>query len=122
MEEYTEAGPSLADSMPNGSASPEKLVAEKDERDSPFNQSLGDITATLLVALYACLSSDDWTALLPHIWRRYDETSANLQSVCASPRSSKRPLHSWQMTFLIMKCGEIIPSQLKNLVMSDIKG
>jgi len=41
-------------------------VAVKEYED--LRLSLSTTAASLLVAIHACLSKDDWTVLLPHLW------------------------------------------------------
>ncbi len=45
------------------------------------DQSSKDAAASVLVALHACLAIEDWTLLLPHVWRLADGPESSKKSV-----------------------------------------
>ncbi|WVQ78723.1 hypothetical protein IAT38_000810 [Cryptococcus sp. DSM 104549] len=65
---------------------------------------LTGVVPGLLVVVHACLSADDWEKLLPHLWERYG-TSAPAQK---------------EVAFLLEKCAEVIPAQLRGVIHSDL--
>lgn len=66
--------------------------------------SMNQACLTLMAAVHACLSKEDWSDLLPRLWwmlgKSADETKA--------------------IAFLLMKCGEFVPDTWRDLVVTQL--
>ncbi|WWD16588.1 hypothetical protein CI109_101016 [Kwoniella shandongensis] len=79
-------------------------VLVSDRHRAVFDKNIGEVIPRLLVAVHACLSIDDWGTLLPHLWHYY-----------TSNRPAKKAL-----AFLLEKCAELISSQMRAVILSDL--
>ncbi len=83
-------------------------------------KALVDAAGSLLVAIHSCLSTEDWTDLLPHVWRLVAEPGIDTQAVSSFGAQRARLMICHQMAFLIMKCAGPLPAQLQQVIMTDI--
>ncbi|WVQ74573.1 hypothetical protein IAR50_004174 [Cryptococcus sp. DSM 104548] len=68
--------------------------------DRPFEQ----VIASLLVVVHSNLSVDDWGGLVPYVWGWWSMDRGAIREV----------------GFLLQKCAEIVPGQLKSVIVSDL--
>ncbi|OCF58018.1 hypothetical protein L486_04045 [Kwoniella mangroviensis CBS 10435] len=95
---------SLPSKWTGGSARRDSLPILSEKTRAIFDTNLAKIVPFLLVTVHAALSTEDWEALLPKLWHYYD-----------SSRPSRKGL-----TFLLEKCAERIPGQLRAIMISDL--
>ncbi|WWC87775.1 uncharacterized protein L201_002667 [Kwoniella dendrophila CBS 6074] len=86
------------------SARRNSLPALTENRKAILDNTLAKVAPFLLVTVHAALTLDDWETLLPRLWHYYD-----------SSRPSRKGL-----TFLLQKCAEKIPMQLRAIIISDL--
>lgn len=123
---YTLLGPTGI-AKPAVTASDPKLrrrdtIAPSSVKEDEFVKLSMSVTVTaLLVAVHTCLSRDDWMMLLPHLWQLIGNGGrANGVIKPVSYCEAGRRAAYVQAIFLLMKCGEMIPNDLHDLVLSEL--
>lgn len=66
--------------------------------------NLSESLTNLLVVVQASLNSDDWTRILPLLWERYGRPNQHMD----------------QLTFLLMKCAELVSEPFRALVTTEL--
>ncbi|WVF66993.1 hypothetical protein IAT40_001736 [Kwoniella sp. CBS 6097] len=88
----------------NGSTRRNSLPLLSAKKRVVFDQTVFKVLPKLLVMIHACLTGEEWEALLPRLWHYYDNT-----------RASRKAL-----AFLLQKCAEKLPLQLRAIIASDL--
>ncbi|ODN76707.1 hypothetical protein L202_05340 [Cryptococcus amylolentus CBS 6039] len=87
---------------PSSSTSPSSTSLE--ERLAILDRPLKQVVASLLVVVHSSLSLDNWASLVPYLWGWL----------------GKKRIAMRQVGFLLQKCAEIVPGQLRDAILSDL--
>lgn len=107
-----------------GPSAGKQATSKKSSNWTEAGPGLEDLTlssscATLLVAIQACLSNESWLDLLPHVWHRCDSAAKDAPAVSALEYKEINA-DSSQTTFLLMKCAELLPEALRDVILDDL--
>ena len=69
-----------SNTTPRGSVHQQTLLVTLEE-DALLTLPLAEISLTLLVAVHACLSNDEHSLLLPHLWSRCNQLGKDTKAV-----------------------------------------